>query len=352
MIKVGVTGANGFIGRSISSRLTEVEGFEVEEIKLPVNRLLDCDVVLHCAGINRPKENETFQLNVEMTDNLISFVSSGCHLIMMSSTQVLRTNPYGLSKLGAEELVKTLNRWSIFRLPNIFGAGCKPHYNSVVATFCKQAVLREPHKIDNPDHVLQLLWIEHLVDFSVNLISEPPKQNQIITFDEIAEELSVQQLSELILEIYQDLSSGFVRSLEGSLRWQLETTLLSYFEEPLIRLLKPIKDDRGLFCELLKTNNGQISFLKCDIGEERGLHYHRAKYERFFVLSGNGLFRSKHINGSITDVNLQSGEVVEVATIPYHVHSVKNVGENELVVLIWANEIFNHKKPDTFKGSI
>lgn len=350
MIKIGVTGASGFIGKSISSRFNSLGGFEVEEIKLPVNRLLDCDVIFHCAGINRPKENETFHLNVELTENLIRFVPASCHLVFMSSTQASTSNPYGLSKLAAEEVVKNHNNWSVLRLPNIFGAGCKPHYNSVVATFCKQAFLRQPHVIKNPQHVLQLLWIEHVVDLCVDLLSKSTPMAQMVSFDDVVAELSVKELSELILEIYQDLMTGYVSSAEGSLRWQLETTLLSYFDKPLIRSMDPIKDDRGMFCELLKTHNGQISFLKCDIGEERGLHYHRAKYERFFVLSGKGLFRSKHVNGEITDVILQSDKVIEIMTIPYHIHSIKNVGKNELVVLIWANEIFNHKKPDTFKG--
>jgi UDP-2-acetamido-2,6-beta-L-arabino-hexul-4-ose reductase len=352
MIKLGVTGANGFIGKSISSCFNELEGFEVEEINLPIDRFLDCDVVFHCAGINRPRVNETFDLNVELTENLISFVPAGCRLVFMSSIQAATSNPYGISKLGAEKLVKIHDNWSILRLPNIFGAGCKPHYNSVVATFCKQAVSGEPHVVNNPNHMLQLLWIEHLVDFCVNLSFKHTAMNQIVSFDEAVAKLSVQELSELILKIYQDLKMGYVRSVERTFRWQLETTLLSYFEEPLIRVMDPIKDDKGIFCELLKTDNGQVSFLKCDIGEERGLHYHRAKYERFFVLSGDGVFRSKHVNGDVTEVNLHSNEVIEVTTIPHHIHSIKNIGRNELVVLIWANEIFNHRKPDTFKGLI
>lgn len=352
MIKVGITGASGFIGKSISTRLMRLEGFEVEEIKLPIKQILDCDVIFHCAGINRPKENESFNVNVALTEDLINFVPANCHLVFMSSIQALISNPYGLSKLAAEEVVRNHNRWTVLRLPNIFGAGCKPHYNSVVATFCKQTVSRQAHVINNPNHMLQLLWIEDLVDFCVELLCKPINANQIVSFDEFVAELPVQELSDLIEEVYKDLKMGYAHSGERSLRWKLETTLLSYFEEPLIRVMDPIRDDRGVFCELLKTDNGQISFLKCDVGEERGLHYHRSKYERFFVLSGDGLFRSKNLNGDISDVNLLSGKVTEVMTIPYHIHSIKNVGKNELVVLIWANEIFNHKKPDTYKRVI
>lgn len=352
MIKVGITGAGGFIGKSISSRLKRLEAFEVEEIKLPVTQMLDCDVIFHCAGVNRPEGNESFNLNVALTEDLISFVPASCHLVFMSSIQASISNPYGLSKLAAEEVVRNHNRWIVLRLPNIFGAGCKPHYNSVVATFCKQTVSRQTHVINNPNHMLRLLWIEDLVDFCVDLLCKPIEKNQTVSFDEFVAELPVQELSDLIEKVYQDFKMGYVRSRERTLKWKLETTLLSYCEEPLIRVMDPIKDDRGVFCELLKTDSGQISFLKCDVGEERGLHYHRAKYERFFVLSGDGVFRSKNVNGEITDVNLQSGNVIEVMTIPYHIHSIKNVGKNELVVLIWANEIFNHKKPDTFRDVI
>lgn len=352
MIKIGITGANGFIGRSLLSRFAEIDDFIIEKISFPITDQLKFDFIFHCAGVNRPKENESFDQNREITANLVRFIDPKCHVIFMSSIQIFTDNEYALSKLDAEALIRKHNNYTIFRLPNMFGAGCRPFYNSVTATFCQQTISSEPHSIHNPDRLLKLLWIEDLVEECVKHLVTAQSTQQIRDFTDSTVIISVKELSETIQEIYSDLRNGYSQSREGSFRWKLETTLLSTVKAPLIRNLAPVIDERGMFCELLKTDIGQISYLKCDVGEERGLHYHRAKYERFFVLRGNGVIRSKDTNGEITEINVNENELAEITIIPHHTHSIKNGGENELAVLIWANEIYNTSTPDTYKKVI
>lgn len=351
MTKIGITGASGFIGKSLMSHFYEMPGVEVEVIKLPVNHQLDYDLVFHCAGVNRPNDDETFDTNFQLTENLCNWVRADSHVVYMSSIQVLSDNLYGISKLAAERIVKKRTNWSILRLPNVFGAGCKPNYNSVVATFCAQTASAQEHSIKDPDHLLELLWIQDLVSFCEHFLLHSAGKN-LYEFNHLVERITVGNLSKMIVQINEDLGTGYVQTIEHTFRWKLETTLLSYFESPLLRVVQPIIDDRGLFCELLKTKNGQISYLRCDVGEERGLHFHRAKFERFFVLNGQGLLRSKNLYGQITEFEMRDSEVIEGITIPYHTHSIRNTGDKELVVLIWANEVFDPEKPDTFKRDL
>ena len=129
----------------------------------------------------------------------------------------------------------------------------------------------------------------------------------------------------------------------------METTLLSYYKTSPTRKLNVLRDPRGEFCELLHTKNGQFSYLKCAVGEERGMHYHTAKYERFYVIEGEALFKLQNTDGSFEYHEINSDDLKELITLPYQIHSIRNVGNSVLIVAIWANEVFNSVKPDTYK---
>ena len=163
------------------------------------------------------------------------------------------------------------------------------------------------------------------------------------------ESITVAGLSSLISELAKNISAGNAESSEGSFRWKMETTLLSYYKTSPMRRLNVLKDPRGEFCELLHTKSGQFSYLKCAVGEERGIHYHTAKYERFYVIEGKAIFKLQNTNGSFEYHEISSDEPTELITLPFQIHSIRNVGNSDLIVAIWANEVFNPVKPDTFQ---
>jgi len=360
-----VTGADGFIGKNLVLRLTENSDNQVfkyvrgDSDDYLLGALKKVDVVFHLAGENRPDDLKEFQIgNADLTSRiceLLGRLNSPVLLIFSSSTQADLDSPYGRSKLASEEAVKKLaiengNPIVIYRLPGVFGKWCKPNYNSVVATFCHNLAQGLPIKINDPHALVDLVYIDDVIFSFIDSVQEPAVDSNYFRKVKPTYSISLGDLAEQI-ESFKDcrtslisarVGQGFTRALHSTYVSYLPTTAFSY-EVPVHG------DERGVFVEMLKTqDSGQFSFFTAHPGVTRGGHYHHTKTEKFLVIKGNAEFGFRNI---LTDEKYSlktSGKNPEVVeTIPGWTHDISNIGDDELVVMLWANEIFDQAQPDT-----
>jgi UDP-2-acetamido-2,6-beta-L-arabino-hexul-4-ose reductase len=362
-LRILVTGPNGFIGKNLLAFLREMPEIEVltfirgdnlNNLKEFVKKV---DAIIHLAGENRPIDQANFSLvNIEFTRAICDAISASNRnitLIFTSSIQADFDSLYGKSKLAAEEIIKnyamkTNNPTIIYRLPGVFGKWCKPNYNSVVATYCHNIARDIPIKIDNPSTRLKLVFIDDVIK---SILQTLDCVREGLTWMEIQEEYSI-TLSELAAQIYAFKNSRINLTLEcvgtGLVR-ALYSTYMTYLPSDQFTYNLPLHiDERGIFVEMLKTkNSGQIAFFTIHPGITRGSHYHHAKTEKFLVVKGIARMRFRHILTDEThELNL-SAEKPEIAeSIPGWAHEITNIGDNEAIVMLWANEIFDQKNPD------
>ena len=367
-MKILITGANGFIGKNLQQKLVEREhevlcftrNSEIDSLKKYIK---DIDLIFHLAGENRPEdESQFFENNSKFTKNLCDFLKleeKKVPIIFSSSTQVLAGNAYGKSKLEAETYLKNLhdkkgNPVIIYRLPNIFGKWSKPNYNSVVATFCHNISHNKKIKIDDEDKFISLFYIDDLLELFINdmnssiegyLKKEIPNTYKI----------TLGELANLISEFSQYDNLAAIGEVGDGFKRALYSTFLSFLDKKDFSYKLDVnKDNRGIFVEVLKTkNSGQFSFLTAKPGITRGQHYHHSKNEKFIVCKGEAEFSFKNLLNDDSFQIKTSGDTPEVVqTIPGWIHNIKNIGNDDLIVLLWANEIFDNNNPDTFFAEV
>lgn len=360
-----VTGAGGFIGKNLIVKLKEDKKLTIYECDRDLDKhtleryCKEADFVYHLAGINRTDDEVEFMkgnygFTLELLE-LLNKYNKGCPVMLSSSIQATYNNSYGKSKKAAEDLVinySTKNRANVFiyRLPNVFGKWCKPNYNSVVATFCHNIASNLPITIDNPEKVMNLVYIDDLVDEFIGLLSKP---DEITTFYQVnpTYSVSLKRIAELLYSFQEGRSNGYIPDLADDFTKKLYSTYLSYLpEESLSYKLTMHCDDRGSFTEFLKTgSSGQISVNVIKPGITKGNHYHHTKVEKFLVVSGRGVIRLKHILSGPIQEFLVSSEALEVIDIPVgYLHNIENLGSRDMIVIIWCNEIFDKDNPDTY----
>jgi UDP-2-acetamido-2,6-beta-L-arabino-hexul-4-ose reductase len=371
--RVLITGANGFIGKNLQLHLQERAGTVVSTFlrgdsleRLPA-LLAQADAVVHLAGENRPADEAAFaQVNTGLTAALCDAMaqeiqSTGRYipLVLASSTQVLRDNPYGRSKLAAEDAVRALsdatgNPCAVFRLPGVFGKWCKPHYNSVVATFCHQIARGLPIVVNDAAAALQLVYIDDVVAAMVDALqTAAPRclQAQVQPLYSVT-------LGELAAQIqnFGDCRSTLMSERVGTgLTRAIYATYVSYL--PVDKFSYPLPqhtDPRGVFVEMLKTpDSGQFSYFTAHPGVTRGGHYHHSKTEKFLVIQGEALFRFRHmLTNERFELRTSGTQAQVVDTIPGWAHDITNVGNTDMVVMLWANENFDRNKPDTVASMV
>jgi UDP-2-acetamido-2,6-beta-L-arabino-hexul-4-ose reductase len=368
-----VTGANGFIGKNLVVRLRELRSFAVTEFvrgddpKALTSLLAEVDAVIHLAGENRPVDEDSFaKINTGLTmllcDALVAEKQrSGRQLplVFASSAQAECNNPYGRSKLAAEQAVEKLCAASghpaiVYRLPGVFGKWCKPNYNSVVATFCYNLARGLPIQINDPVARLQLVYVDDVVSSFIASLNEPATG---LTRGEVAP-LYAATLSELAQQIgaFGDCRKSFMSERVGSgMVRALYATYVSYLpNEHFAYDLQVHGDPRGVFVEMLKTvDSGQFSYFTAHPGITRGGHYHHTKTEKFLVIKGRAVFRFRHLlTGELFELGTSGDKPQVVDTIPGWVHDITNVGNDEMVVMLWANEVFDRANPDTVAAPI
>jgi UDP-2-acetamido-2,6-beta-L-arabino-hexul-4-ose reductase len=366
MTAVLVTGAEGFIGRNLCARLAE-KGFS-DVIRLGrdhrseqlVEAAARADFVFHLAGINRPQDPAEFASgNAGFTGTLCAALAEAHNtapIVYASSIQVEANNPYGASKRAAEEVLlrhgqDTGATIHVFRLPNVFGKWARPNYNSAVATFCYNIARGLEIAVHDLAAPLRLVYIDDVVDAFLAALESPGNASGLrevgavyqTTVGEVAENIRSFPASRKTL-VTPPVGEGLIRALYA--------TYLSYLPPEEFAYSVPVhgKDDpRGIFVEMLKTPDaGQFSYFIAHPGVTRGDHYHHTKTEKFLVISGTAHFGFRHIaSGETHELVTAGGEGRIVETVPGWTHNITNIGEGDLVCMLWANEIFDPQRPDT-----
>ncbi len=368
-MKVFVTGSDGFVAKNLILRLKERKDIHLvlfnkkNKTSDLLNLLENIDFIFHFAGVNRSQNEEDFQnTNVGLTHDLIEAVKkTGCAapIIYTSSIQAELENPYGISKKNAENKLKELNnskkiQSSIFRLENVFGKWAKPNYNSAVATFCNNIAKDLPIEINDPESLINLIYIDDVVEKFIRLIDSVDVLKE---YDQVHPkyQISVGDLASLLYKFKESRDSLITEDVGTGLQRALYSTYLSYLPAKLFSYqVKQHTDDRGTFVEMLKTyNSGQFSFFTAHPGITRGGHYHNTKTEKFLVLKGSAKFKFKNmLDGEYYEIVVNEKDSKIVETIPGWAHDITNIGNSELVVMLWANEIFDHEKADTYNASL
>ena len=361
-MKVLVTGADGFIGKNLCVRLEEVGHQPVkvgrQSTKAEFSAFLqETDFVFHLAGVNRPLDVKEFhEGNANLTEWIVSeLLKSGKNtpIVLSSSSQADKDNLYGKSKAKAEFAIQAYGKetdanYYIYRFPNVFGKWCKPNYNSFVATFCHNIVNGLDVDIHDPAVSVTLVYIDDVCNELISLLESDKSSGYLSVKPEYTS--TVGEVAELLRSFKQSRGSLVTENVGVGLTRALYSTYLSYLSpEQFTYSVPSYGDERGVFCEMLKTKEaGQFSFFTAHKGITRGGHYHHSKNEKFLVIKGSALFKFEHIvTGECYQLNTSSDKPQIVETVPGWSHDITNVGDEELVVMLWANEIFDRDAPDT-----
>ena len=368
-MKILVTGADGFIGKNLCVSLAEQAGFEV----LPVVRATDpaaleskvaqADAVIHLAGVNRPQDPAEFAAgNADFTARLCqALLATGrpIPVAFASSIQADRDNPYGLSKRAAEDHLRRYAEASgapvaLYRLANVFGKWSRPDYNSAVATFCHNIARGLPIQVNDAAAPLRLVYIDDVVAELLRFLADPGTGVGLRQAGPVYA-TTVGELARQI-EAFKDVRTSLVTERVGTgLVRALYATYVSFLPPQAFSYGVPkYGDARGVFVEMLKTPDcGQFSFFTAHPGITRGGHYHHTKTEKFLVIKGVARYRFRHlVTDEVFELDSTGDEPLVVETIPGWAHDITNIGDDELVVMLWANEIFDRARPDTIASPV
>ncbi|MBA4283883.1 MAG: capsular biosynthesis protein [Candidatus Puniceispirillum sp.] len=362
-----ITGSNGFVGKNLVAELKN-QGYTslmlcnrdtpTEELKEFARR---ADFIYHLAGVNRPQDVSEFETgNTKFTEELIDMLMGRENpppIMFSSSIQAELLNPYGKSKKQAENKVldyakKNNTNVMIYRFPNLFGKWCKPNYNSVIATFCYNVSREIPIQINDESTEMKIAYIDDVVENLINLLNNT-QSISTEDFYHVTPTYSI-TLGRLVkhLESFKnsrhDLS---IVQLNNELVKKLYSTYLSYLPEHGFSYeLTMHKDERGSFTEFIRTpDRGQVSVNISKPGITKGNHWHHTKNEKFLVVNGKGVIRFRKIDSTEVIEYFVSGEKLEVVDIPVgYTHNIQNLGNQDLVTLMWVNEPFDVTRPDTY----
>jgi UDP-2-acetamido-2,6-beta-L-arabino-hexul-4-ose reductase len=322
-------------------------------------RCSEVDFIFHLAGVNRPEHVEEFKVgNADLTQALCSAIKSSgrkVSVLYTSSIQAEFGNAYGDSKREAEEALLNLsatsgNQVHLFRLPNVFGKWARPNYNSAVATFCHNVAHNLPVVINNASATISLVYIDDVVKKFISVMDGAEFASPFLQV-EPSYSITVGDLSSQIYAFKNSRESMITERVGTGLVRALYSTYLSYLPPESFTYQVPRHGDaRGVFVEMLKTkDSGQFSYFTAHPGITRGGHYHHTKTEKFLVISGKACFRFRHIASAEFYELYTDGEAPEIVeTVPGWSHDITNVGETEMIVMLWANEIFDREFPDTY----
>jgi UDP-2-acetamido-2,6-beta-L-arabino-hexul-4-ose reductase len=367
-MNVLVTGSNGFIGKNLIVHLNELGIHAIAYTRensiqdLP-DLIKKSDFIVHLAGENRPVDDKDFDnVNAGLTASICKSVRAlgkKIPILLASSIQATFDNAYGKSKLDAELIVKrfesdTGNPVYICRLPGVFGKWCKPNYNSVVATFCHNISHNLPIQVSDPSFELSLIYIDDVVEEFIRIIQGRYDNKK---------ELSIQpeykiKLGDLAtqIELFRESRDSLISERVGDgLVRKLHSTYVSYLlPEQFSYSIPSYGDERGMFAEMLKTkDSGQFSFFTAKPGVTRGGHYHHSKTEKFLVVQGRAKFGFRNVATDETyEIIATSKELKIVETVPGWSHDITNIDTEEIIVMLWANEIFDPDNPDTITHKV
>jgi UDP-2-acetamido-2,6-beta-L-arabino-hexul-4-ose reductase len=368
-MKILITGSGGFIGRNLCAQLRNAGYSELLECTRDTpEEVLDeytaaCDFVYHLAGVNRPDNPEKFHENVHFTKTLLESLNrhgNKAPVLIASSAQAALDNPYGLSKRKAEELLfihsfETGAETYVYRLPGVFGKWCRPNYNSVVATFCHAIARDQPMTVNDPDAEITLAHIDDVAAEFIGALQGSARRQGVYCVVEQTTSITVGELKKLITSFREGRTTLAVPDMRDPFTNKLYSTYLSYLpEDDFTYPLTVHTDHRGSFTEFLKSEGGgQIAVNISKPGVSKGNHWHHTKTEKILVVSGMGHILFRRLGDDKLLMYQVSGDLPTVIDVPAgYVHSVMNTGAADLIMVIWANQIYNPEKPDTFREDI
>ena len=364
-----ITGAKGFVGKNLMAELKNqgyqnIYAFEHNTPKILLEEYTTkCDFVFHLAGVNRPEIQEDFMKgNFGFTSELLDLLASKQNkapVVITSSIQAIYDNPYGISKKAGEELLFEYGKENnvavyVYRLPNVFGKWSRPNYNSAVATFCHNIANDLPIQVNDPNVDMQLVYIDDVVNNFIHLLKNATNQNlKERQYQEVlpVHHIKLGQIAKLIYSFKESREKLHIPDLADGFTKKLYSTYLSFLpDDKFSYLLKMNEDHRGSFTEFIKTaERGQVSINISKPGIVKGQHWHHTKNEKFLVVSGRGVIRFRKIDDNKIIEYLVSSEKLEVVDIPVgYTHNIENLGEGDMVTVMWVNEIFDKNRPDTY----
>jgi len=364
-MKILVTGAKGFIGKNLiaelrNQKVTDIYEYDVHSTLEELNTYTkDCSFVFHLAGINRPKDvNEFFEGNFGFTSVLLDSLkkhNNKSAIMISSSIQAELDNPYGLSKKAGEDLLLSYGieqgvKILIYRFPNVFGKWCRPNYNSAVATFSHNIANNLPIHVNDPSIEMSLIYIDDLVHEVIHALNGNENRINNFCYVEPVYKVSLGKIVELLYAFKESRENLSIPSTKDEFTKKLYANYLSYLpKDKLSYDLKMNIDQRGSFTEFIKTvDRGQVSINISKATIVKGNHWHHTKNEKFLVVYGKGVIRLRKIDESEIVEYHVSGDSLKVVDIPPgYTHNIENLGNTDMVTVMWANEKFNPDKPDT-----
>jgi UDP-2-acetamido-2,6-beta-L-arabino-hexul-4-ose reductase len=374
-LKIGITGQSGFVGSHLYNtlglfpdnyeRISFDDDYFDAKIKLQ-EFVQSCDVIIHLAAINRSQDQHMlYEMNLRLVNQLIDAceqTKSSPHILFSSSIQENRQNDYGRSKKEGREKFeqwarKNKSNFTGLVIPNVFGPFGRPHYNSVVATFCHQLSHGEIPHIET-DGELELIYVGQLISEVLTIInkkslSKDQPSQEFVNIVEPTHRISVSSLLAKLSSFRETYTlHGEIPNLNSQFDLNLFNTYFSYHDHEQIFPfhLNGHTDNRGSFVETIRLNSGgQISFSTTEPGITRGNHYHTRKAERFAVISGKAKIELRRIGTEKKLTFYLDGEAPSFVDMPiWYTHNISNIGDNKLFTIFWINEHFNESDPDTY----
>ena len=361
-MKVLITGSNGFIGKNLKAHLNEIEDVEIitYDVEDTIDKIKDnldeIDFIFHLAGVNRPQTPEEFyQGNSDLTKQIVDLIKDkNIPLVITSSIHAEKDNDYGKSKKLAEDYIReNLSNYYIYRLHNVFGKWCRPNYNSVVATFCHNIANDLDITINDESTTLDLIYIDDICYEFVRLIKgeKPEEQVDGVCYINPRYNVTLGYIAKKLYGFRDSMNSIYVPNTGDEFTKKLYSTYISYLplEKTYVQATKNV-DERGSFTELVRTNEcGQFSVSFSKPGIVRGNHYHHTKLERFIVIKGKAKIGFTSIIDGTSHEFIVDDSNIQIVTIPVgYTHNIENIGDDEMILAIWCNELFDKEKPDTY----
>jgi len=282
--------------------------------------------------------------------------NNNCPIMISSSIQAELDNPYGQSKKAGEDLLFNYSKETgakvlVYRFPNVFGKWCRPNYNSVVATFCHNVAHDLPIQVNDPSVVMNLVYIDDVVSELINALNDNENKRGNYCEVPVVHTITLGEIVDLIYSFKNSREERSIPDMSNPFTKKLYSTYLSYLPKNQFSYeLKMNVDHRGSFTEFIKTiERGQVSVNVSKPGITKGNHWHHTKNEKFLVVSGKGVIRFRKIDTDEVIEYFVSGEKLEVVDIPTgYTHNIENLGDTDMVTIMWANEPFDPNKPDTY----
>ena len=366
-MKILITGSNGFIGKHLNNNFTFFTSHKLtlvnkeQFVDLP-NKIIETDVLINLAGVNRGSENEVYKGNINIGKTISNFISNNNSIKKVINISTIKQNDessYGKGKKKKSKIIQDVclnNKIQFINLlvPNVFGPFAKPNYNTFISTFCNDLINKKRPNIIK-DNEVELIYIDDLVKkiiyFSESKINERNLEEKIeydlkIKVSEVLKKLKLFHKTYLKNNIIPDLSKTFDLNLFNTFR--------SYILNHKRNVLKIHNDERGIFCELVRSNSeSQFSYSTTAPNIVRGNHFHTRKIERFVVVKGKALVKLRRIDSNEIFEYILSENENAIIDIPiWYTHNIKNIGDNELLTLFWINEFFDDNNPDTYINKV